>query len=116
MDAVDFEGFVDDVSAVAGDGDLGAYECCFAHVDPDEVGGGVEYLDGDGSAEGLDFKVGCGDVLFVVEVLGEDSQAVAAFLGLACVGVEDSNLRRAVGEDWSVEDSVGSDAAVSVAD
>ena len=79
---------------------------------------GVADLAADGPAPGHDQERLLADAALVPEVAREDAQAVAALLRLAAVRVEDAEgeVCPASGESSSMQDAVGADAEVPVAD
>ena len=113
---VDVEGFADHLARLAGNRDLVADERHLAHVDTDQAGGFVLDLYVHDPAERLDLEALRRHVPLLEQILGEDAQPVAALFGLAAVGIEDADRRHIAVEDRPVEDAVGADAEVPVAD
>jgi len=110
------DGVVDDFACRAGDGDLGAVEAHAAHVDRDRAAA-LGDADLDESSRGVEGEGLLFHQAAVVEVTGEDPDAVAAFFGLGGVGVEDAQGEgSAGGGQRSPENAVGADAEVAVAD
>jgi hypothetical protein len=112
----DLDLLVEHLARRAGDGNLLRRETHAAHRDGEKS---AAVLDRDlhMAAGRLDGEVGFRHELLVPEVAREDAQAVAGFLGLGAVGVEDAQrvlalLRR----ERAPEDAVGADAEVAVAD
>jgi hypothetical protein len=71
----------------------------------------------DEAAGGFEGERRLGDEAAVVEVTGEDADAVAALLSFGGVGVEDAQGEGRAGRGkWAPEDAVGADAEVAVAD
>ncbi len=98
------------------DGDVVHREADFAHVDGDG-GSTLADLTGDDSTEGVDGEGVVFDFADVVEVACEDAQAVAALFGFAAVGIHDAQAEVGfVGGEWPVEDAIGAEAEVAVAD
>ena len=116
--AVDHELLTDFLIGLLGaiDGDVIHGKAHFAHVDGD---GGCAIADfaGDDSAECIDGEGLVFNFADVVEVTGEDAQAIAALFGFAAVGVHDAQSEICfVGGQWPVEDAVGAEAEIAVAD
>ncbi len=115
--AGDVEGFGEDFPVGAGDGDLAGAEGDAAHFDGDALAALADEA-GDAAAGGEDGEgFVFADEAAVVEVAGEDAEAVAGFFGFGAVGVEDAEGEIGVGGFFlAVEDAVGAEAVVAVAD
>ena len=116
--AVDVELLADVLVGLFGavDGNVVHREADFAHVDGDR-GCAVADFAGHDAAEGIDGEGVVIDFADVVEVTGEDAQAVAALFGFAAVGVHYAQAEVGfVGGEWPVEDAIGAEAEVAVAD
>jgi len=111
----DVEGLVDHLPALAGDGDLVADEGDLAHVDADQTGGVVLDLDVHNAAYGLDLEVLRRNVFLLEEVFGEDTQTIAAFFGLAAVGVQDTHRGHVTREVRPVQNAVRPHTEIPVA-
>ena len=91
-------------------------ETYFAHINRDRGGAVADYT-GDDTAECIDGESVVADFADVVEVAGENSQSVAALFGFAAVWVHDPQTEVGfVAGKWPVEDAIGAEAEVAVAD
>ncbi len=115
--AVDHELLADVLVGLLGaiDRDVVHREADFAHIDGDRCCAITDFT-GDDSTEGIDGEGIVFHFADIVEVAGEDAQAVAAFLGFAAVGVHNAQAEVGfVGGKRSVEDAVGAEAEITVA-
>src|SRR5690606_4443125 len=95
-----------------GDADDLAVEAGAAHVDADQPALGEDLRAHDAAARG-DVEGLAADAPLVVQMAGEDSQAIAAFFGLAAVWVDDAQLELGAARRGRAEqDAVAADAVV----
>jgi len=90
-------------------------EAHFSHINRDR-GSTVANFAGDDAAECINGEGVVADLANVVEIAGEDAQPVAALFGFAAVWVYDPQAEVGlVAGKWPVEDAIGAEAEVAVA-